>query len=564
MNGQDLINFALNILQNNSNYSNIDMSQSGVFFNLTVLPFSVLVKALIDLNTSNMNALGLSTMTSAQIDNWATWFFENRQTQNLMTVAITIYLTNTTDPTEPLVVSTSDQFTTGQNQSFAPIQDYIFAYNLLPMDPTNTYRIATIIASSSQNYSQIGANTIKSSSLLHPLLAFVTNLQSSSSPISAQSDADFITSIQQSISQRNNTTSDALSTNLSKAFPQITDSLSIGYGDPEMQRDIAVAGEAWSGHFGGMTDIYVRTPLTPVSIVVPATRNSTNNGYTFLLRKYQGYDWNVVDTSAPDYPALTPWIPIPSVNPLPSMPVMLIDWETSSITNTTFALGSNGLVNYLIEVMPDSTEKSYGKNYRYSPYESLRITIFTNSAANPTENITFNYSTLSNIEDIQTFINSSANRVLTSNNLIKSFIPIEIKDLNITYDSRYSVDETTWATTLANIINGWSLGEPIRFTTLLNGFPAPTRIDEIWYDTTANPNLPYTTDSLGNITGAVTPAASYPCYAAMQLDNIDGSYQYYLSTRQIYPLVKNGLSSTYRTCRYFIDPSNIHFNQGSW
>lgn len=561
MNSTDLIKFSTDVLQADSNYANVDLSTSGAFYNLTILPFSVLTKPLRDLINSNMNALALGTMTSAQLDSWATNLFLTRRTNNLMTVAITIYLTNSTETIEPLMVYTTDTFTTNQNKIFYPIQDYIFIFSSLPVDSTGNYRYATIIASSTQDYTVTAANTIKSTSLTHPSLSYVTNAAASSTPIEAQTDTDFITSIQSAISARNNTTANAIYTNLEAAYTSITDILAIGYNDPEMQRDIAVAARDWSGHFGGMTDIYVRTPLTAVTATVTGTRNSTNNGYTFILRKYAGYDWDSIDDSSPTPLSLTPWIAVTSTNPLPSMPIVLFDWADTTITNTTITTATNGLPNVLVEVMPDPELNAYGKNYRYSIYENLRITVYTNTAVNSSETIVLAYSTLSNIEDMQTYMNSSVARVLTSNNLVKSFLPVEIKDLTIVYDSSYTVDTTTWATTLADLINSWSSTQPIRLSTLLTDFVAPVRLDEVWSDTTSS--LPYTFDSNGNITGT-NVSTSFPSYITMSLNNIDGSFQYYISTRQIYPMVKTGLSSTYRTCRYFVDSSNIHFVAGTW
>jgi hypothetical protein len=310
-----------------------------------------------------------------------------------------------------------------------------------------------------------------------------------------------------------------------------------------------------------MTDIYIRTPLTPVTATISAT--DIGNGYKFKIQRYKGYDWSATDNASPNPLSLTPWILLQTNDPLPITPVVLIDWTGTSISNTTITLDTNGYPKYSIKVLPDPLEKSYGKNYRYSPYENIEITIYTDLNPGGNQTVTLKYYTLSNIEEIQSFVNSSANRVLCANNLVKSFIPVEIKSLNITYDSRYTVNETQWKTTIANLINNWSLPEPIRLTTLLKDFPAPTRIDEIWYDSNAN-NLPYTTDVNGIITGTNGSTGAYPCYATMLLENIDGSHQYYLSTRQLYPLVSNGISTSYRTCRYFIDPTNISFIKGSW
>jgi hypothetical protein len=563
MNGTDFIKFAIDTLKADPNYSDIDMSESSAFYNMVILPFTVLSKPIYDMNEANLSALKLESMTDTQMDDYASMFFVKRRTENLLTLEISIYLTNTATATEPLIVSTTDQFRTGSNQVFSPIQDYIFAYNVLPTVTVNgtIYKVATIVTSSANNYSQVAEGSIKTSSLLHPLIQFVTNTKSSSSPLTSETNTEFINTIQKAIAQRNNTTSDSLYTNLKLAFPQITDCLSIGHSDPEMQRDIAVAGKTWSGHFGGMTDIYIRTPLTPVTATISAT--DIGNGYKFKIQRYKGYDWSATDNASPNPLSLTPWILLQTNDPLPITPVVLIDWTGTSISNTTITLDTNGYPKYSIKVLPDPLEKSYGKNYRYSPYENIEITIYTDLNPGGNQTVTLKYYTLSNIEEIQSFVNSSANRVLCANNLVKSFIPVEIKSLNITYDSRYTVNETQWKTTIANLINNWSLPEPIRLTTLLKDFPAPTRIDEIWYDSNAN-NLPYTTDVNGIITGTNGSTGAYPCYATMLLENIDGSHQYYLSTRQLYPLVSNGISTSYRTCRYFIDPTNISFIKGSW
>ena len=78
-----------------------------------------------------------------------------------------------------------------------------------------------------------------------------------------------------------------------------------------------------------------------------------------------------------------------------------------------------------------------------------------------------------------------------------------------------------------------------------------------------NNNLPCTFDGNGEIATIVNPAptpGSYPTYATMIQHNIDGSKNYYASTRQLYQLkTSNGLSATSRTCRYFILPENIVF-----
>jgi hypothetical protein len=516
----------------------------------------------------------LENMTEAQLDEFAKLFFITRRTESLTNLSVQIYLNNTAGVIEPLVITTTDEFKTSQNAAFYPIQDYIFTYDSLPIVALTeggvsvNYKVATVICSSNLNLTSVASNSIKTTTVSHPQLNKVNNSQSSSVPIAKETNTEFIQSIKKSLSTRNPVTSNAIYTILKTAFPHISDCLSIGYGDPEMQRDISVAAKSWSGHFGGMTDIYIRTEVTPNTYTVIGTRNETNDGYSFILRRYKGFDWNAVDTALPGAHTLQPWTLIESTGPLPILPILNINWASSTIAGTTFRQKSNFEYDYTIDVLPDPLEKSYGKNYRYSIYESLKITIFTNSAPTSTASIDLNYDTLSNFEEIQTYLNSDQ-RVVASNNLAKSFIPVKVRELWIVYDTNYYINEKVWADTIATMINKWSLPEPIRFTTLLKDFDAPIRISELWSDPSVVPtnqlmsNLPYTFTSTGEITG-IQISTSYPCFAKMVVDNIDGSSICYLSTRQLYPKIKNGLSSTYRTCRYFINSSDIHFVKGSW
>lgn len=574
MNSTDIIKFSIDTLQADPRFADIDMSESSAFYNMVILPFSILAKPIFDINATTLQSMQLENMSDVQLDEFAKLFFITRRTESLTNLTIQIYLNNVVGSIEPLLITTSDEFRTSSNAIFYPIQDYIFTYGSLPTVTINengvdvTYKIATITGTSSLSLSPILPNTIKTTTVTHPQLNKVNNAQSSSVPIMAETNAEFIQSIKKSLTNRNAITPNAIYTILKTAYPNITDILSIGYGDPEMQRDIAVAAKSWSGHFGGMTDIYLRTEPTPISFIVTATRTDDNSGYSFILRRYKGFDWNATDTALPNSQSLTPWLLIQSTDPLPTLPVISFNWTGSSIVGTTFSTKPNGEVDYTIDVLPDPLEESYGKNYRYSVYECLKVTVKTATATTATAAVTLKYNTLNGFESIQTYMNSDQ-RVITSNNLIKSFIPVQVKQLVIVYDQNYYVNEQLWATQLAALINSWSLQEPISLSTLLKNFDAPVRITEMWSDPSVIPtnvltsNLPYLFDSTGEISGTQV-STSHPCFVKMVVDNIDGSSNCYLSTRQIYPKIKNGLSATYRTCRYFIETSNITFIKGSW
>jgi hypothetical protein len=370
-----------------------------------------------------------------------------------------------------------------------------------------------------------------------------------SRPIDRETNAEFIKSIQRAISERSLSKEDGIISSIRKAYPQATDISVIGYGDQEMQRDIAVAARAWSGHFGGMIDVYLRTPLVNTSHTTQATY--FNGRYVFYINRYTGFDWTGENP-------LTPWNKIDPNAPL--MPVVDIDWEKFSINGADIKRDQNGLIDYMIEVMPDPSEKAYGKNFRYSIYEYLKISVGVVAQANPTESVTINYKALMNPDDIQNFLND--NRDICSSVMLRSYVPIFIKKLSITYDQQYSIDENEWREKIASTINTWSLSEPIRITTLLRNFEAPVKINEVWKS--EEESIPYELDDSGNIVKSKDGGQNPPCYAAMHIDAIDGSRYYYLSTQQIGPIVSPGLSLTYKTSRFFIDPQNIVFVKGSW
>jgi hypothetical protein len=558
MDAQDFLKFAVNTLQADPSYQDKDMSTTSPLYNMTILPFAIMGKPVQDAVDNVFNQLKLVNMTESQLDDFATMYFVVRRSNSLSSVDITIYFTLTPSVTDPVIVYSTDEFKTLNGEVFYPVQDYVFAYNTLPLDSTAQYKIANITASSNTVQNQIQSDSIVSTSFVHPNFSHVANSGSSSIPVNSETNEEFIKDLQNSTSDRTLSTNPGILVNLKDAFNYLTDIMPVGYGDPEMQRDIAVAAKSWSGHFSGNIDIYAKSDIAPCTFSTVANRVS--DGYQFLMRKYKGYDWMATDSASPYPQSLTPWIQITG-SALPALPVVSIDWDASSITNTTFSKATTGLYDYTIEVMPDPESGSaYGKNYRYSIYEYLRITIKTATQVNASETITLKYDSMFGSEDIQSYLN--ANCDLCTSTLLRSYIPVVITDLNISYKSGYAVDETTWATTLANIINTWNTNEPINLIALLAGFPAPLKINEIWKNEEAT--LPSALDAYGSITGTQTPSGMPSCYAAMLLDNIDGSRSYYLSTQQISPIVKTGLSASPRTCRYFIKASKIKFTKGSW
>ena len=560
MNSADLIKFTIDNLKQDSRFADIDMSETSTFYNLNILPFALLLKPVKDLNQNTLNGMQLSTMSDVQLDNYATNLFVKRKAQNYTMLEITIYFANPTSIVEPCIITISDEFRTSSNQVYKPVQNHIIDINTLPL--VNGRRIVTIMTTSSSNYTIVLEGSIKTSTVSHISLESITNLSKSSVPPSLQTNDQFITAIQNSITFRGNSTPASIYTNITQNFPDVIDCLTVCYGDPEMQRDIAVAAKDWSGHFGGMTDILIRSSVIPTTFTIPGSPTVSNDGISFTLRRYKGYDWYATDIATPGSYQLMPWTQL-DTTPLPILPMLFINWANTSIDGHTIALNSNtGQPDYIIEVLPDPIEKSYGKNYRFSQYENLRITIKTVEPVTSTANAKLSYYTLSNLSNIQNYISQYENRSACSNNLVRSFIPIEINKLVVVYKGS-NFNQTTWKQNLADLINNYNSTDVFNFVDLFKTFPASVLISEVWKD---NNNLPYDFNNDGEINSVVTPipaTGSYPTYAIMTQHNIDGSRPFYASTRQLYQLkTSNGLSATSRTCRYFILPENITFEQG--
>lgn len=568
MNSTDLVKFAVDTLSSDSRFKDIvDMSETSAFYNLNILPFSLLLKPVADLNTNTLNALELDNMTEAQMDSYAESLFITRRSQSYTTVPITLYFLDPGSVVEPCIITTSDEFKTSDNLIYKTIEDYVIDINKLPLvtivkdEVSVQRRMITINTISYDNTDIIDIGTIKTCTIINTYLDFITNLTASSTPPSIQTNEQFKTAIQNAISIRNNSTPSSIYTNITQNFHDVVDCLPICYGDPEMQRDIAVAAKGWSGHFGGMTDILIRSSLIPSTFSISATAITGNKGVSFILRRFKGYDWYAKDNATPDSYQLMPWIKLDSET-LPTLPMLFIDWNNTKIGDYTIATDSLGRPDYTIDVLPDILEKSYGKNYRFSQYENLLITIKTKETVPSSVAVKLAYYTLSNISNIQDYIASYDNRATNCNNLIKSFIPIEINKLVVVYNPSITFIEETWRQTLVDLINNNSSTRNYSFTDLFKTFPASVRIGEVWQD---NNNLPYTFNSNGEINGIVNPVPSsgtYPTYAIMTQHNIDGSRKFYASTRQLYQLeTSNGLSATSRTCRYFILPENIIFEK---
>ena len=157
MNAQDYIKNAIDTLQADSRFQDVDMSSSSAFFNTRILPFALMSKPLFDLKDSILNALIPDSMSESQMDTYGKLFFVDRPTSSYMTLQVQILLSVIQTTSEPLTILTTDEFRTSNNEVFSPVEDYIFAYNTLPIitllynGVSAQYKVATILTATSSN-----------------------------------------------------------------------------------------------------------------------------------------------------------------------------------------------------------------------------------------------------------------------------------------------------------------------------------------------------------------------------------------------------------------------------
>ena len=575
MDTSDIRQFFVAALETDPNLSDLDTSPDSNFDDAVIKAHILFSKTIFDQLEKYRSTISLSNrsaMTPDQLDAVASKFFVTRRTDSSLSLEITIYLN--TSNNDILQIFTSDAFRTSDSISFSPVQNYVFLPSTLSSVVVNgqTLYIATITVVSNNATRQILANEISSYTINHPALVNVVNLRSSTPPIVSETNDELNVKINNSLFTRNLVNRPSIFNGLTNAFPQqIVSVYSVGYGDPEMQRDIVPAGKMWSFHVGGTIDTFVRTTLKPVTLTATASRIS-GNIYRIIVKKYKGFDAQGIDNSNPHPNLLYGWEQIelpdyamPGVTTLPELPFMYVDFASNTFSIGTLGQSSlqidSNTLEYKIEVLPLNSQ-----DLRFSIYEQLEIRFYMTEDAGDNPVVNLPYFTMDSVESIQQYVLDPQNVFHCADMLIKSYIPIEIRDFTIKYDKKYKLDTAALTTTLCGIINNWNSPEHIRMTTLLSNVPVPVRIGEIGEDFNVDIDL-LTPDSPISIPPSQMDTDTYnklPTYIEVIQHNIDGSIYHFVSTNQICSIEKPELSSTRRTVKYFIQPENLHFVPTSW
>lgn len=582
MNVADIEKFFIDQLQNDSRFADIDMSINSSFHDLVIKPNMVIGKAIFDY----IQYVRISTsldfvkyMTQVQLDNLAANYFITRHGAKSVFTEMTLYFADDSNAFEAFEVKTSDVWRAINGSTFQATQDYIFIPSTLPIIqiiPGINYRVATFPVVSNDATGRVLAGTISNSPITHPALISATNLSDSSNLIPEETNDLLKARMLNGPAARTLVGRSNITATLTETFPNITDVFSVGYGDVEMQRDIAVASKAWSFHSGGMIDINVRTALKTATFTVEGRKLPNQNVYRLFLKRYKGYDMFGSDKSQPHPSLLYGWerVTLPDslymegAQVLPELPFMFVD-TTRDFIATSVIDPSQSLAWSDFEVNPDtfnvrieiSSPENF-ENYRFSIYEQLQVDLYFIRNIGDIVSFTLPYWTIDSLESIQNFVSNEAVRFQAADTLVKSFIPVEIIKLVIVYDRNYTINQTNLAETLSAKINAWTLPEPIRISELLKSVAAPVRLSESGRD--------FPNDAYKIIDQTYQTPPSYdlnytgPTFVETRQHNIDGSSIHYYSTREISLIENFPLSASKRTTRYFVEPSRIKFIPFSW
>lgn len=205
------------------------------------------------------------------------------------------------------------------------------------------------------------------------------------------------------------------------AFPQVTYIQPIGFGDPEMERDVLTGkglmlggvsyGEVEGVHIGGHTDIYVRTFANLEQVVTLIHANGDVRPNVIF-----GRDALDGDEVSPEF----------SVPMLAIIMVQLGDPATGVCNDITLIEGTDYVVEPLLPAFSFSVKAQV--RLRFLPTGSHYAEIFEGDG----QSLVITYLTNPDIAAVQEFVEQPKNRPLNANILVKSFAPVFV-DVDVTY-----------------------------------------------------------------------------------------------------------------------------------
>lgn len=533
-------------------FTDYDLSDDSVLMDITAKVFAILsapLEAQMDIIEMGQSITNYDKMTADQMDSLIANVFLKRREGAYAKTIVSVYFTAEVDMT---ISATDVYFYTKSGLKFYPQSDYSFyKHQMMPetLLGTTYYRYdVPCIAEKRGSAYEVGENTILYSSMAVPYLSHVNNKNAATGGVTEEDNTALKTSAERAIATRDNVMKDSIWTVFMQKYGDLLDIHTVGYLDEEMQRDVARVSWCFYGHRGGMADVYVKTSprnVTEKCIAVPPDTDESSVEFTdideevfcntvyFDQDAYDDAEANgelYIIRSRGDVRVDYDWVPYATA------------FTQGSINNYIPCPVVYGLTfKYEHGDIPILAVRSHNKHHTYSTREAVDYYVQLSEYMN--ETITAEYFRNESIENYQKDIVDPTSRPIVADILFKNFIPIVIDKLKITYvnTGTGTVVKKDVEDTIKNYLFNYTGTYPIYISEIIQLVVNKTGIvlPEIGVRDTS-PDI--TPDTI----------ADTPFYIEYTQHNIDGSKITTKSTRVLAAVENDLLSSSCRTCRYYL------------
>jgi len=224
-----------------------------------------------DLVRARQSLLLLGALTGTDVDDavdeiLSNWFIRRRDGQ-FATGTATVYLTRSTSVTVP----TTARFYKSATIQYVINSDIDLAYSeddLLPLADSSGEIVAyalnvPLIAISQGEEYNVAPGSFSDFTRFSAYISRIENTAYFSGGGGIETTTDMLDRAETAISVRDLNSARSIDVTLKDLYPNVEDVTVIGYGDPEMQRDLITEGATSTRiHVGGHVDAYLKMPLT--------------------------------------------------------------------------------------------------------------------------------------------------------------------------------------------------------------------------------------------------------------------------------------------------------------
>lgn len=368
----------------------------------------------------------LDAIVDEILSNW----FINRKIGKKSRGVVTLYFS--TNDIGTIYVTNEDTINKNNTLSFNVKEgDKFITRDNLTKSVSNTgsiyYTTTLTVECSVEGSYNLEPGTFESWSIASPYLYRIENLSKFTGGEGIESTADLLIRSETALTVRDLNTARSITTVLTEEFSQVEAVTAVGYGDPEMQRDLVLVNLSPSQmvyiHRGSMMDIWVKFPVEYAKkiIVTPVT---------------------AVFDSIPKTYFMFPAEPVLRINSLK-------DNSVSPAANVAYTLGVEDI------------------NLNFSSRQVVYVFVSSLYSNKPLE---LSYDTVIGYSEVQTFVEDEHNRILVADPVIKSLHPMYLK-----FDLRYTptslvLDTNAAKDTIRDFINSFDINQELSVSAVASKF----------------------------------------------------------------------------------------------